>query len=172
MTADLSIFAELLGGCTYDIVSDPTRSIYKLFGMTRMSFSPGRRGSYIQNGMAVNTAKSLKRNMAMPLKDPGSLAGLGGEFVLGPGLECSFAHRMTATRDHAELHDILKAIGSMVPAAFLQQQQEYEARLRQQRQNRRLFSAPTHSGRYVIKVIDNPDLPQDGEERERRISVL
>jgi hypothetical protein len=122
--------------------------------------------------MAVNTAKSLKRNLAMPLKDPGSLAGLGGEFVVGPGLECSFAHRMSATRDHAELHDILKAIGSFLPAAFLQQEQENEARYRKLRQNRRLFSAPTHSGRYVIRVMDNPDLPQGGKERLRRESTL
>ena len=33
----------------------------------------------------------------MPLANPGKLTQLGGEFIVGPGLQCHFAHRMTNT---------------------------------------------------------------------------
>jgi hypothetical protein len=33
----------------------------------------------------------------MPLGSPGKLTQLGGEFIIGPGLRCDFAHRMTNT---------------------------------------------------------------------------
>jgi hypothetical protein len=33
----------------------------------------------------------------MPLAYPGKLTQLGGEFILSPGYNCDFAHRMTNT---------------------------------------------------------------------------
>lgn len=96
-------------------MSDPSRTVYKHFGMTQSSAAPGRRPAYVQHNYAANTLISLKRNLAMPLKSPGDLNALGGEFVIGPGPHCAFAHRMSNTRDHAELADILKAIGVIHP---------------------------------------------------------
>lgn len=31
----------------------------------------------------------------MPLANPGPMTQLGGEFVMGPGYKCEWAHRMT-----------------------------------------------------------------------------
>ena len=76
----------------------------------------GPKPAYTKHGLTANTLISLKRNLAMPLKNPGDLGGLGGEFVVGPGTtDCAYAHRMKTTRDHAELVDILKAIGMTAP---------------------------------------------------------
>lgn len=51
----------------------------------------------------------------MPLADPGKLTQLGGEFVLGPGWTCSFAHRMSNTSDHMEAPDVLRRAGCENP---------------------------------------------------------
>lgn len=144
-------YRKLLGGCTFPIVSDPTRALYKQFGMTRSSMSPGKRSAYIRHGNAANVAVSLKRNMAMPLKNPGDLNGLGGEFVVGPGMECSYAHRMRTTRDHAELNDILKAIGVTVPE--LEPTPKRKPAVISKRPG-----ASSKQGRVVVKVVDNPGL--------------
>lgn len=131
--------------------------------MTRNSMSPGQKPSYVQHGMTVNTLISLKRPMQMPFKDPGELNGLGGEFVLGPGLECTFAHRMKTTRDHAELPDILKAIGTMIPRTLAEQLANGAAGLakknkKEVEQPKRKLSAKGDEGRLVIRVVDNPRL--------------
>lgn len=64
----------------------------------------------------------------MPLANPGTFTQLGGEFVVGPGLRCEFAHRMTNTSsaflslslhelgliciaDHMEAYDVLRLVG-------------------------------------------------------------
>lgn len=47
----------------------------------------------------------------MPLRPPGDLKLLGGEFILGPGLQCSFTHRMVTTRGHLDLPRILVQAG-------------------------------------------------------------
>lgn len=68
----------------------------------------------------------------MPLADPGKLTQLGGEFVLSPGYNCDFAHRMTNTSsmstqcltcheiqltmtDHMEAPDVLREAGCPHP---------------------------------------------------------
>jgi len=45
---------------------------------------------------------------------------LGGEFVLGPGLKCTFAHRMRTTRSHTPIHRVLMAAGVDVFARWEQ----------------------------------------------------
>lgn len=112
----LPVSTGALQGCQFPIYSDPTREVYQHFGIHMSSMAAGPKPAYTRNGVVVNTLVSLKRNTAMPLKNPGDLNGLGGEFVIGPGkTECVYAHRMKNTRDHAELVDILKAIGMSAP---------------------------------------------------------
>ena len=152
----------MLANCPFPIVSDPTRALYRQFGMTRTSMSPGAKPDYVQHGMAVNTLISLKRNLAMPLKDPGELGGLGGEFVLGPGLECTYAHRMKNTRDHAELQDILKALGVMLPDSLARQlgspaRPQKEAPLSPSRKLS-MVGRSGGEGKLVIRLIDNQEL--------------
>lgn len=144
--------------------------------MTLSTMAAGPRPAYTKHGLTANTLISLKRNMAMPLKNPGDLNGLGGEFVLGPGKgECSYAHRMKTTRDHAELSDILKAIGMTIPKQLNLQVQQAEAlrrarsaeeiRVHQVQQKRaesirNKRARALKPGRVVVTVIDNPHLKE------------
>lgn len=143
-------YRKLLGGCTFPIVSDPTRALYKEFGMNRSSMSAGRQPAYVKRGNAANIAVSMKRNLVMPLRNPGDFKGLGGEFVVGPGLECSFAHRMRTTRDHAELDDILKAIGMTIPKA-------HHVTIQPQKRPVVTRSRSSKEGRIIVRVVtDEP----------------
>lgn len=112
----------------------------------------------------------------MPLKNPGDLNGLGGEFVLGPGkTECAYAHRMKTTRDHAELVDILKAIGMAAPKE-LQVQAEPVRRARsaeeiridqvQRRAEsvRRRRAKAYKPGRVVVTVAENGHVKDSSSE--------
>lgn len=158
LVADIGILSELLGGCTFPIVSDPKRTLYKEFGMTFNTMSAGQRPNYVQRGSAANVAVSLKRNLTMPLKSPGDLNGLGGEFVVGPGLDCAYAHRMRNTRDHAELGDILKAIGITMPE-LKRKQVESSARSPTSKERKEpIRRTSSKEGRIVVRVVDNPDL--------------
>ena len=47
----------------------------------------------------------------MPLGNPGDLKLLGGEFILGPGQQCSFTHRMVTVRGHLDIARILGQAG-------------------------------------------------------------
>jgi len=54
----------------------------------------------------------LKNATKMPIAtNAGNLSQLGGEFVLGPGLSCSFVARMSTTRAHTPIRDVLDAAG-------------------------------------------------------------
>lgn len=114
-------YRSTFAGFSYPIYSDPTEAVYKHLGMTYRSLNQGTRGDYIQHGPVKSVALSFKRAPAMPLRNPGSWTVLGGEFVLGPGLQCSYTHRMKAARNHAELSDIFKAIGVTLPTSLYKQ---------------------------------------------------
>jgi len=50
--------------------------------------------------------------VGMPVWEKGGdVSQLGGEFVLEPGLSCSYAHRMRTTRSHAPILHVLAAAG-------------------------------------------------------------
>jgi hypothetical protein len=49
--------------------------------------------------------------LKMPIAMPGDIKLLGGEFILGPGLQCTFTHRMTTVRGHLDIERILKIAG-------------------------------------------------------------
>lgn len=76
-------------------------------------------GGYIRHGLMGGIAMVLIRalKVGMPVWDNGGdLSQLGGEFVLGPGLECTYAHIMQTAKDHAPFEDVLRAAGVAVPA--------------------------------------------------------
>ncbi len=50
----------------------------------------------------------LKNAMKMPLGNAGDSKQLGGEFILGPGLRCEYAHRMPTTRGHVDIRTLLR----------------------------------------------------------------
>ncbi|KAJ7503047.1 AhpC/TSA antioxidant enzyme-domain-containing protein [Mycena galericulata] len=100
------------------IYANPNRELYFTLGMDIQNLSKTPSGqqkpSYITLGPWTNAWKSIKTG---PFKDPsllgkqGNIAQLGGDFVFGPGNQCSFAHRMQNTEDHIEVVDLMKAAG-------------------------------------------------------------
>ncbi|KAJ7716523.1 AhpC/TSA antioxidant enzyme-domain-containing protein [Mycena metata] len=82
------------------IYADSSRQLYQIFGLI----------SNLDSG----TWESIKTG---PMKSPtligkqGNFSQLGGDFVFGPGNQCSFAHRMRHTEDHIEVADLMKTAG-------------------------------------------------------------
>lgn len=73
-----------------------------------------RRSSYVRHsragGIAMVIANALR--VGMPVwEKAGDVAQLGGEFVLGPGLTASYAHRMRSRSSHAPIVRVLTAAG-------------------------------------------------------------
>lgn len=95
--------------------SDPSRKIYKALGMTLRTNDAGpacARPDYQTMGVFKASMVAIKKGVIdMPLRPPGDLMLLGGEFILGPGLHCSFTHRMVTTRGHLDLPRILVQAG-------------------------------------------------------------
>lgn len=101
--------------CPFPIYVDQSRRLYRLLGMTKLSGDFGKadeRGAYNRNPVPKQIVLGLKNALfKMPLKNPGNLSQLGGEFVFGPGLVCDFAHRMSNRSDHMEAPDVLDRAG-------------------------------------------------------------
>jgi len=73
-----------------------------------------KRGGYVKHslmgGIAMVVVRALK--VCMPVWEKGGdIDQLGGEFVFGPGLTCTYAHRMQTTKGHAAIEDVLQAAG-------------------------------------------------------------
>ncbi|CAE6478702.1 unnamed protein product [Rhizoctonia solani] len=107
--------------CPYEMYTDPERKVYNALGMTLRTNDGGSeedKGSYVKHGTFTGTMMVMKRALKMPLANAGDIKQLGGEFILGPGLNCSFASRMHTTRSHTPIRDLLQAAGvSMNPSA-------------------------------------------------------
>ncbi|CAE6427890.1 unnamed protein product, partial [Rhizoctonia solani] len=107
--------------CPYEMYTDPDRELYNALGMTLRTNDGGsddEKGSYVKHGTFTGTMLVLKRALKMPLANAGDIKQLGGEFILGPGLNCSFASRMHTTRSHTPIRNLLQAAGvSMNPWA-------------------------------------------------------
>ncbi|KAK2460943.1 hypothetical protein APHAL10511_007413 [Amanita phalloides] len=123
----------------FDMYTDPTLAVYTALGMGRgkdvdypvevstlsevsPKKSPGmdrqkkedmiRNGGYVKHctmgGIVMVVMRAIK--VGMPVWEKGGdIAQLGGEFVFGPGLTCSFAHRMQSPKGHAPIQDVVKA---------------------------------------------------------------
>lgn len=102
----------------YAVYTDPSSRIYGILGMTVLkSVEPKaqrRRGSYVRHGRAGGIAMVIANalRVGMPLwEKAGDATQLGGEFVLGPGLTASYAHRMRDRSSHAPIVRVLTAAG-------------------------------------------------------------
>ncbi|UZJ56517.1 hypothetical protein CBS101457_005837 [Exobasidium rhododendri] len=95
--------------------SDPSRKIYKALGMTLRTNDAGpacAKPDYQTMSILKASMVAIKKSVFdMPIRSPGDLKLLGGEFILGPGLQCSFTHRMVTTRGHLDLPRILVQAG-------------------------------------------------------------
>jgi len=101
----------------FKIYTDPSLDVYKALGMTLRTDNSGascESGLYVKHNMITGMGMVLKNAVAngLPLwENGGDVQQLGGEFVLGPGLTCSYAHRMHTRRSHAPVMSVLQAAG-------------------------------------------------------------
>jgi hypothetical protein len=82
--------------------------------MTRQTMDGGPedlKGDYITKGTLHGTLMVVKNARKMPLRRPGAFAQLGGEFIFTSPLNCTFANRMTTTRDHASIREVVGHAG-------------------------------------------------------------
>ncbi len=100
--------------CPFKVYTDPKLRVYRGLGMTRQTMDGGpedAKGDYITKSALQGTLSVVKNAPKMPLRRPGAFAQLGGEFVFESALSCSFANRMTNTRDHAPIRDVVAHAG-------------------------------------------------------------
>lgn len=110
----------------FQLVVDPSQGqqLYRALGMN-MLLPPGLGGVSASGG-----AKGRVRSAAFVFKTAlragvpawgrgGDASQLGGEFVLGPGLCCSYAHRMQSVQGHAPIEEVLAAAGITISAASM-----------------------------------------------------
>jgi hypothetical protein len=99
----------------FAVYTDRKHAVYNALGMTLQSLDAGpMRPEYVRHGAVSGIGMVLANavKVRMPIwKAGGDIAQLGGEFVLGPGLQCSFAHRMRYTRSHIPILEVVKAAG-------------------------------------------------------------
>ncbi|KAJ7163595.1 AhpC/TSA antioxidant enzyme-domain-containing protein, partial [Mycena crocata] len=98
----------------FALYTDPTHKVYNALGMTLQTLDRGPKGNYVRHGMVggigMVVANAVK--VGMPVwKEGGSISQLGGEFVLGPGITCSYVHRMRYTRSHIPILKVIEAAG-------------------------------------------------------------
>ncbi|RDX57095.1 hypothetical protein OH76DRAFT_1334854 [Lentinus brumalis] len=147
--------------------TDPSLRLYAALGMTLRSNDPGpdsEKGEYVRHGVISGIAMVVRNALCvgMPVWERGGDAmQLGGEFVIGPGFNCSYAHRMTTTRSHAPIREVLRAAGyhraiSSVGAqegvsvaeedAWMEERRRSLARMRARKEKRRGFGTPADNG--------------------------
>ncbi|KAH8822842.1 hypothetical protein DL96DRAFT_1619475 [Flagelloscypha sp. PMI_526] len=101
----------------FEVYTDPELVVYNALGMTMQTLDKGpksTKGSYVRHGMmsGIGMVVGNAVKVGMPVWEKGGeIAQLGGEFILGPGLSCEFAHRMRYTRDHMPIVDVVAQAG-------------------------------------------------------------
>ncbi|KAL0957072.1 hypothetical protein HGRIS_003169 [Hohenbuehelia grisea] len=106
-------------GFAGDIYADPSLELYHTLGMNVESIDGTPAGqekrTYVTRGRVSNIVSSIVNG---PLRHPthlgkqGNWSQLGGDFILGPGLKCTFASRMQHTEDHVEVSELVKIAGA------------------------------------------------------------
>ncbi|PYH89725.1 hypothetical protein BO71DRAFT_453241 [Aspergillus ellipticus CBS 707.79] len=105
-------------GCPFPIYADPSRKLYDELGMVT-SLALGAKPEYIRKGMARIVAESVWQTLkqfpsGLALKGGDSRQN-GGEFLFeaeedGEGKGLVWCHRMKATRDHAEVAELVQIL--------------------------------------------------------------
>jgi len=87
------------------VYADPSRELFKALGMTIESLKRTPEGekpkSYVGGLIAVSLRSIIGIRNPMHIGKQGNFSQLGGEFVIGPGRTCTFAHRMLHTQDRS-----------------------------------------------------------------------
>ncbi|KAJ8073436.1 hypothetical protein PM082_011712 [Marasmius tenuissimus] len=102
----------------FEMYTDPDHEVYQTLGMTLQTMEKGPRPDYIRHGnlrgIGMVLANAVKSGMPV-WKNGGEISQLGGEFVLGPGITCSFSHRMRYTRSHLPIYKVVEAAKVVQP---------------------------------------------------------
>ncbi|OBZ72102.1 Thioredoxin-like protein AAED1 [Grifola frondosa] len=135
----------------FALYTDQSLRLHAALGMTLRTTDAGpdtERGEYVRHGLIGGIAMVVRNalRVGMPVWEKGGdIAQLGGEFVFGPGLTCTYAHRMRTTRAHAPILHVLAAAGvRRVPSpasndedAWMAERRRSFARMRAKREKRR-----------------------------------
>ncbi|KAL8708647.1 MAG: hypothetical protein Q9220_006472 [cf. Caloplaca sp. 1 TL-2023] len=97
--------------CPYPIYADPSKKLYAQLGMTRTLALGPRSPQYMQYSLPSAMVRAVYQGLKA---GRGALKGgdywqVGGEFVLEDG-QVTWCHRMTNTRDHAEIPTLRKQL--------------------------------------------------------------
>lgn len=154
----------------YPVYTDPSRKIYRALSMTLRTLNGGpksERGEYLEHNLTLGLARVAKNAVKarMPLyRYPGDFFQVGGEFVLGPGLQCSYVSRMFNTASHAPIREIIKAAGidlDIPPTNWAKTREEELERIRQRKGLRRGLHTP-----LPHDMQDVPSAQTETEETE------
>lgn len=104
--------------CPFPIYADPTRQLYDEFGMVT-SLTMGARPEYFRRSMTSLVASSIMQSLSNfsngLLTKGGEARQNGGEFLFeskGEEKEVTWCHRMTNTRDHAGIPQLVHVLES------------------------------------------------------------
>ncbi|KAJ3851518.1 AhpC/TSA antioxidant enzyme-domain-containing protein [Lentinula lateritia] len=115
-------YSDITGFPSSKIFADPSLSVFHGLGMDMQTLARtptgDKRASYLTEGIIKGSLWSIWRALKNPrlIGKQGNIAQLGGEFILGPGNRCIFAHRMQHTEDHAEISELLEGAGFHYPS--------------------------------------------------------
>ena len=127
-----------LTSCPYPIYADPTKRLFDVLGMQRSLSLGWSAPDYIQHTLAAGMMKSIvqgmKRIPAGDVTKAGDLSQNGGEYLFetegadtkgkkqelrngstgnaGLKVKVTFCHRMRNTRDHTEMPQLVRLLGS------------------------------------------------------------
>ncbi|KAK0551879.1 hypothetical protein OC846_002452 [Tilletia horrida] len=96
----------------FEIYADPKKELFGALGVTRASLDMGASPGY-QRGSDLSV---IMRGVRATFKSGfgmfsgGSISQLGAEFYFNADGHVTFAHRMTNTRDHTEVPELVQAI--------------------------------------------------------------
>ncbi|KAG8983308.1 hypothetical protein FRB90_006134, partial [Tulasnella sp. 427] len=97
------------------VYSDPTCKLHDTLSMVSDLVVPPKNERSIRSYVPRRYGKAVRKGIVEGLKQPinavtgryGPIPQLGGDFIMGPGNVCTYAHRMRNTMDHLEVHDLM-----------------------------------------------------------------
>jgi len=113
---DVIPFYKETTGFKGDIYADSSRETFRALDLkVTLEVTPKgeKKKSYLQSTMLANVMGSMWRAVTHPkhIGRQGNIRQVGGDFILGPGPQCSFVHRMQHTEDHIELAELVQLLG-------------------------------------------------------------
>ncbi|KAF9528131.1 hypothetical protein CPB83DRAFT_854953 [Crepidotus variabilis] len=103
-----------------NIYTNPSRDLFRAFGMTTTTQTTPAgetRKSYLtstKTQVVLNSLWDIAKKPYLFFAKTGNLSQNGGELILGPGLQCSFASIMQHSEDHTELVDLMRVAGVQI----------------------------------------------------------